>query len=514
MSIPCASPYVRACSALALFVLGLIPRAHAVPVVQSSVVDPVPLRAGTSFRINARVVDAVQGVATVDFRPWSTNVLRVVLSQQAGVWVGTGIIPSRLAQVVGAEATVKLLFLDAARQRAERTLRIPVITGTGPTAVYSPQTGELLVTGTGSGDFLSVGREGGGRLHVNGGAIPILGGVPTVLNTRSIRMLGLEGGDQLVLDESGGPLPAAFLLGGPGDDTLVGGTSDDTLQGDEGADNLLGLRGNDTLSGGAGDDTLDWSFGEGNDVVDGQEGVDRWRITLTETSDQVQLEDGGGWLKTTLNGGSTVLSAYHVERMEITPRTGADQITVNPLFGTEVSEIHLDLINSARTPVGDGAVDTITLVGTEGVDGLIVRRDTVGTRGITVQGLGAVVKIVRATAVEDRLVLDLKGGDDTVIAEEMPSGELALEVYAGPGADLIRGGAGNDLVLGGEGRDVFDGGDGNDTMVWNSGDGDDVFEAAGGLDTLIVHGSDAPESFGVSGSGGRVRVVRNLQNVT
>ncbi|MCC6234962.1 MAG: calcium-binding protein, partial [Verrucomicrobiales bacterium] len=42
----------------------------------------------------------------------------------------------------------------------------------------------------------------------------------------------------------------------------------------------------------------------------------------------------------------------------------------------------------------------------------------------------------------------------------------------------------------------------------------DVFEAAGGLDTLIVHGSDAPESFGVSGSGGRVRVVRNLQNVT
>src|SRR5690606_11252095 len=58
-------------------------------------------------------------------------------------------------------------------------------------------------------------------------------------------------------DVINGGLGADVLLGGPGNDTLVGGD------------------GNDIVFGGPGDDQMSWSPGDDNDVLEGQDGIDR-----------------------------------------------------------------------------------------------------------------------------------------------------------------------------------------------------------------------------------------------
>ena len=64
----------------------------------------------------------------------------------------------------------------------------------------------------------------------------MLGGTPTVANTRSILVLGLGGNDTLTLDEVNGALPKATMIGGAGNDVMTGGSGDDILIGQAGND--------------------------------------------------------------------------------------------------------------------------------------------------------------------------------------------------------------------------------------------------------------------------------------
>src|SRR4029450_2402684 len=90
-------------------------------------------------------------------------------------------------------------------------------------------------------------RNAAGALLVNGGAVAVVGGTPTVANTAQIRVFGQNGNDQITLNRANGARPAANLFGGAGDDTLDSGS---------GADQLFGQAGNDTLLGRGGPDLL------------------------------------------------------------------------------------------------------------------------------------------------------------------------------------------------------------------------------------------------------------------
>ncbi len=79
-------------------------------------------------------------------------------------------------------------------------------------AVFNPGTGVLTITGDALDNTFVVSRDGAGNLRINGGAVMITGGVPTVGNTTMIRILGGAGADQISLDETNGALPAAELL--------------------------------------------------------------------------------------------------------------------------------------------------------------------------------------------------------------------------------------------------------------------------------------------------------------
>ena len=90
-----------------------------------------------------------------------------------------------------------------------------------------------------------VSRDAAGRIFVNGGAVTVLGGTPTVANTSLINVFGLGGNDSLSLNESNGALPKALLFGGDGNDILTAGSGDDQLFGQSGNDTLLGKGGAD-----------------------------------------------------------------------------------------------------------------------------------------------------------------------------------------------------------------------------------------------------------------------------
>ena len=65
-------------------------------------------------------------------------------------------------------------------------------------ASFSLQGGILTVVGDAQDNTIVVGRDAGGNLLVNGGAVAILGGTPTAANTSLIQVLGQNSSPHVV----------------------------------------------------------------------------------------------------------------------------------------------------------------------------------------------------------------------------------------------------------------------------------------------------------------------------
>jgi Ca2+-binding RTX toxin-like protein len=293
----------------------------------------------------------------------------------------------------------------------------------------------LLVSGDDRDNNITISRDTAGHLFGNGGAIHISPDGATVANTDQIRVNGGDGNDVITLDETNGPLPAAALFGGDGNDTLTGGSANDQLFGQNGNDSLFGGAGNDILSGGsgndfiaggAGNDTL--NGGDGNDFLDGDQGTDvaflgagndvfRWdngdgsdRVeggtgfdemlfngntgTLAE---QFTLSSDGNRALFTRTQGNIVMDLNDVEKVTVNPFGGADTVTINDPSGTDVKEID---INLGAGGVGDN--DTIFI---NDDDDVKVVND--GHGNLTITGVsGAEVHITGFEASQDHLVIN------------------------------------------------------------------------------------------------------------
>ena len=116
--------------------------------------------------------------------------------------------------------------------------------------------GVLSAFGDNRANTIEFSRNAAGTILVNDGAVPVIGGTPTVANTNLITAFGLGGNDVITLNETNGALPRATLFGGSGNDTLTGGSGADQLFGQADNDTLNGKGGNDLLFGGSGNDTL------------------------------------------------------------------------------------------------------------------------------------------------------------------------------------------------------------------------------------------------------------------
>jgi Ca2+-binding RTX toxin-like protein len=368
-------------------------------------------------------------------------------------------------------------------------------------------------TGDGAADTVSTkGTNANNILSVVGsGTAVTVTGLPAL-----VAITGAEGAnDALVVSALGGNdvIDASGLQadvikltidGGTGNDSIVGSQGNDTILGGDGDDVILAGRGNDFALMGAGNDLFQWNPGEGSDIVEGQDGVDRMLFNGANIAEKIDISANAARVLFTRDVAGITMDLNSVERIDFHGLGGADTIVVGDLTGTGVTEVDLDL------GAADGAEDSVTVVGTQGVDNLKVTGDV---NGLHVSGLPAKTEIVFQEST-DHLVLNAQAGNDVVDASGVLAGAVQLTINGGLGNDTLIGSKGGDLINGGDGNDTAFMGAGDDTFVWNPGDDNDIVEGQDGFDTLQFNGANIAENIDISANGARTRFFRDIANVT
>ena len=293
-------------------------------------------------------------------------------------------------------------------------------------------------------------------------------------------------------------------------------------------------------------------FGDrGSDIVVGRGSTAAERFAFSRS---------GSYLRYARNGNAF---RARVERFDLRPSGGADNVIVNYLAGAGLGRLNADLGN-------DNAADVVDVKGSSAANELRVSRGSVNVRGI-----GTVLNISRARAANDKLNLDPGTGIDRVVVEGTAGNDTigvapsavaphiavsggpdglpidvvnaeALDIEAlagndtlngaiglaaltqltldgGAGNDAINGGDGNDSLRGGTENDAIDGnrgddtgllGAGDDSFTWDPGDGSDRVEGEAGTDTMIFNGAGGAENFDFSANGNRLKFFRNVANIT
>lgn len=178
--------------------------------------------------------------------------------------------------------------------------------GNGNDVMYAGVGFDLLSGGAGNDqlfgeadDDIINGNDGTDSLNGGAGDDELDGGADNDTLTGGDGLDTLLGGDGA--DSLGGGMSADDLEGGNGNDKLDGGDGNDTLVGDAGADSLLGGNGNDllysgtgndTVMAGAGDDLIIGGDGQGDDVYNGEAGIDTVKYTSAVAGITIDLAKG------------------------------------------------------------------------------------------------------------------------------------------------------------------------------------------------------------------------------
>ena len=341
------------------------------------------------------------------------------------------------------------------------------------------------------------------------------------IGTTENLVVNMNGGDDTFTAGNGlANLITITVDGGAGNDTITGGDGNDTLLGGDGNDTINGGRGSDKLFGGAGDDTFVWNPGDGSDVVEGQDGSDTLLFNGANINEKIDIEANHHRVTLTRDVGAVTMDLNGVETIDVNAQGGADTLTVGDLTGTGVTKVALDLGSNGA---GDGAADQVIVNGTNGGDKIQVLGAAGAAGAVTVAGLAAEIDLSDVEGANDALTINTGAGNDTIDAGTLAPGIIRLTIDAGAGNDTITGSQGDDLLIGGDGNDTVIGGRGNDvallgagndTFTWNPGDGSDIVEGQDGTDMLVFNGSNAPENIDISANGQRVRLFRDVGNVT
>jgi Ca2+-binding RTX toxin-like protein len=244
---------------------------------------------------------------------------------------------------------------------AQGTATAMAITGS-----FTPGAGLLALIGDSAPNTVTASWNAAGAILVNGGAVAIQGGTPTVANTSLIQTFGLAGNDALALGEANGALPRANLFGGSGNDTLTGGSGADQLFGQGDNDALLGRGGFDLLFGGDGNDTLTGGGGDGQ--------ADTVIVNAANGEDVVAVASANGAVTVTgLAATVTILNFEAQDRLVIQGLAGDDVVDATALdpgllFTASGGEGDDVLIggDGADTLLGDAGDDV--LIGGPGAD--------------------------------------------------------------------------------------------------------------------------------------------------
>ncbi len=378
-------------------------------------------------------------------------------------------------------------------------------------------------------------------------------------------LIGGDGSDVLV-----GGTGNDTVIGGRGTDTALLGSGVDSFTWNPGD-------GSDTIEGQGGNDTLDFNganvgeninlsangtrvrlFRDVANITQDMDGIENVALSTLGGSDNVVVGDltgtalkhtnveesasgsGDGQPDTVIVDGTDGADAVHVgasaaggvlvsglaSQVQVSGGEPAsststgDIVQVNTVGGDDTISNGVGVSGPAAIGIDGGSgADTVTYSGTLGDDAIAIEPNgtAVGTFPV---GTGGSAQ--DTTAVENLDVLG-RGGNDTIAAGNGLAALTHLTLDGGSGDDTVRGGDGDDQLIGGTGNDAVDGGRGTDvallgfgadSFTWDPGDGSDLVEGQDGSDTMVFTGSNVAENIDVSANGPRVRLFRDVANVT
>lgn len=345
------------------------------------------------------------------------------------------------------------------------------------------------------------------------------------VGTGSDFIFGGEGNDQ--------------IFAGDGNDTLSGQAGDDLLQGGDGDDILeseldpdSAFAGTDSLFGGAGNDSLTarWQAGQGTEVLDGGDDIDRLSLDLSllTTGFSINMLKGGSWAVGTwvqLNGfetgtvvfgsGNDTLTTDFTD-LNLSSGLGDDRITIKgdgAAWGDDGNDT-LQAWGAAALYGGTGQ-DYLSSIGTGNrLEGGLGRDTLAGGNGndtlVDTWETAVGLQLIDGSAGTDRVELDL-GAANQAVSLVLNSGLVqignrfevnnveAFSLILSSGDDLVvsstlavsvAGGSGDDTLIGGSGGDALSGGQGNDLLIagaTQAGETDSLNGQAGD-DTLVADG--------------------------
>ncbi len=235
-----------------------------------------------------------------------------------------------------------------------------------------------------------------------------------------------DGSDLARIDDANGSFTGesrpTTIAGGDGNDTLLGaqnppaGPADnqvETYLGGDGNDTVDGGRGNDTAYLGGGNDTFRWDPGEGSDVIEGQDGTDTLLFNGAAGTDNVTLsrKPSGGRLDFFRVQGAVHMDTNDVEIVDFNALAGTDTVQVDDLTGTDVTHTNVDLAGALGGIAPDGALDSVDVNGTNGVDNISIQGNG---SGADVTGLATAVSVKHADTT-DHLNVHTQAGADNVV---------------------------------------------------------------------------------------------------
>src|SRR5262249_37851567 len=139
--------------------------------------------------------------------------------------------------------------------------------------------------------------------------------------------------------------------------------------------------------------------------------------------------------------GNVTMDLNGIEHIQINAAGGSDNLVVNDLSGTGVTQVAVDLAGAPGGHSGDGQADTVTVNATAGDDVVSVENNS-GV--IVVSGLADTVTIAHADSGLDLLSILGGAGDDVIDASNLAANQIGLSINSGAGNDVILGSQGSD----------------------------------------------------------------------